>query len=160
METYPIEHITDYIIFRLKSEDDTNLSNLKLQKLLYYTQAWHLAFFGRPLFDGKFQAWIHGPVNREVFDRFKADKTLYSAIGVEDMKNPGIADLITDTDTIIHIDNVLEGYAQFSGVELEVLSHGEEPWIKARKGYSQHARCEVEIDESVMEAYYKQRVND
>ena len=48
---------------------NTELTVLKVQKLLYYCQAWHMAFYdGRRLFDGPFEAWVHGPVNRTIYD--------------------------------------------------------------------------------------------
>ena len=62
-----IHDITDYIILRVKSEDRfASLINLKLQKLLYYVQAWSYGINKKPMFDGEFEAWIHGPVNREI----------------------------------------------------------------------------------------------
>ncbi len=152
---YTINQIADYIIFRLTSEESAYVNNLKLQKLLYYTQAWYLAFFdGKPLFEGKFQAWIHGPVNRQIYDRFKDKKYLYSAISIEDIQDPDIAEKI-DEDTVIHIDNILEAYMRFSGVELEIMTHKELPWLAARNGFSPTQRCEVEIDENTMASYYK-----
>ena len=67
-----IHDITDYIILRVKSEDRfASLINLKLQKLLYYVQAWSYGINKKPMFDGEFEAWIHGPVNREIYNRFK-----------------------------------------------------------------------------------------
>jgi hypothetical protein len=53
-------------------------------------QAWHLAFYQKPLFDGKFQAWIHGPVNREIYDRFKENKLLYSTVDCDDLLDRNI----------------------------------------------------------------------
>ena len=53
-------------------EHGSPVSNLKLQKLLYYAQAWHLAFFGAPLFDEDFEAWVHGPVVPRVFRCYRS----------------------------------------------------------------------------------------
>jgi len=59
MERKKLGHqIVDFIIFRLTSEDIFGIPNLKLQKLLYYIQAWHLAFNDKPLFEGKFQSTL------------------------------------------------------------------------------------------------------
>ena len=70
-----IHDITDYIILRVKSEDRfASLINLKLQKLLYYVQAWSYGINKKPMFDGEFEAWIHGPVNREIYNRFNSTK--------------------------------------------------------------------------------------
>lgn len=155
---YNIHTICDYVIFRLKYEEDQPLNNLKLQKLLYYIQAWHLAFYEKKrFFDSGFQAWIHGPVNRDIYDRFK-ERTLYSEIKPEDMLDEDSVYKISERDKQ-HIDTVLESYAKFSGTELEYMTHQEDPWILARKGYRPVERCEREIDDEVMASYYKKRLD-
>ncbi len=155
---YTSNQIADFIIFRLTSEDNARIDNLKLQKLLYYTQAWHLAFYdNQPLFDGKFQAWIHGPVNREVYDRFKERKFLYSLINFQDIQNLDSISEISQPHQL-HINSILEAYSPYSGNELEEMTHREEPWIEARKGYSPIQRCEVTIDEKLMGDYYRKRL--
>ena len=63
-----IHDITDYIILRVKSEDRfASLINLKLQKLLYYVQAWSYGINKKPMFDGEFEAWIHGLEKPQLF---------------------------------------------------------------------------------------------
>lgn len=154
---YQINEIADYVIVRLKNEDSSSLVNLKLQKLMYYIQAWHLAFYDKALFDGKFQAWIHGPVSRELYDRFKDTKSLYSEVELSDIVTKDFEHF--DENTKAHIDNILEAYAQFSGYQLEIMTHREEPWIAARKGFDPMERCENEIDENLMTQYYKNRLS-
>ncbi|MDR1722691.1 MAG: DUF4065 domain-containing protein [Tannerella sp.] len=56
------------------------MSHLKLQKLLYLVQGYHLAYFGKPLIDDKFEAWVHGPVSRKVFGSLKDKSLLYADI--------------------------------------------------------------------------------
>lgn len=51
--------------------EQAHLTNLKLQKLLYYAQGHHLAWAGAPLFREDLQAWSHGPVVPEVYRAFK-----------------------------------------------------------------------------------------
>lgn len=155
---HAINQIADFIIFRLTSEDKAGIPNLKLQKLLYYAQAWHLAFFQKPLFDGKFQAWIHGPVNRDIYDRFKENKLLYSTLDCDDLLDTNINETI-DEKTQEHINNILESYARFSGTELEMMTHREDPWLEARKGFSPMERCENEISEQTMKNYYGNRLS-
>jgi len=104
-----------------------NLNLLKLQKLLYYVQAWRLAFAEESLFDGKFEAWVHGPVNREIFTRFAGQKTLYSSVYQSDMRSGFNPETSLSADQRLHIDNVLEAYAKFSGSELEAQAHIEDP---------------------------------
>jgi uncharacterized phage-associated protein len=62
--------IADYFVW-LANDTGSFVSNLQLQKLVYYAQAWHLALYDRPLFEDDFQAWVHGPVIPELFDKYK-----------------------------------------------------------------------------------------
>ena len=149
-----IHDICDYIIVKLDEAGD-NPSVLKIQKLLYYVQAWNLAIKKEPMFDGRFQAWVHGPVNREIYSRFVDSKFMYSTITAEDSKNG--ADNLADEEKL-SVDDVLEIYAQYSGSQLEDMTHKEEPWITARGDLSPSARCENDIDEDLMLKYYGSRL--
>ncbi|AZI38537.1 Panacea domain-containing protein [Epilithonimonas vandammei] len=154
MET--VQNISDYIIYRLKSEGNQSLSFLKLQKLLFYTQAWHLAFTGDPLFDEKFQAWIHGPVSRQIFDNYKNSKYMYSEMTLKDIISERYKSIKPEIK--VHVDSVLDSYASFSSSELETMTHQEEPWLSAREGFDEYQRCEVEISEDLMRKYYGARL--
>jgi len=153
-----INDVCDYIIFKTKIDEDLPLNHLKIQKLLYYVQAWHLAFFGRPFFDDKFQAWVHGPVSKIIYDRFKSSKSLYSEITKDDITNTNFLSVISE-DKRLHIHKVLEVYMPYSGAQLELMSHKEQPWIKAREGVPAHQYCENEIDETVIESFFKQKLS-
>ena len=147
-----INGVADYVILYAKADEDISLSNLKLQKLLYYIQAWSYGIKERPLFDGIFQAWVHGPVNPEIFTRFKQkDKTLYSEITKSDVinKNPKIPQ-----EDCEHIELVLNSYLKYSGADLERISHAETPWQDARRGYGPWERCENEITPTSMKEFY------
>lgn len=145
--------VCDYIIVKVK-EAGVGLNHLKLQKLMYYVQAWNLAFRRTALFEGKFQAWVHGPVNREIYDRFAPKKSLYSEIQDCDARLDFDPESL-DEGVRLHIDAVLEAYADFSGSQLEEMTHREPPWIEAREGYRPSQRCEVVIDENRMRDYYR-----
>ena len=151
------QHISDFIVFRLTLDAGHDLNLLKLQKLLYYSQAWHLAFTGEQLFKEDFQAWIHGPVNREVYDFYKESKTMYSLIYNGEVKDTEIASKL-DINVITHVNNILETYSPFSATELEIMTHNEDPWIVARKGYEPHERCAEIIDPQLMMSYYRARL--
>lgn len=151
----PLNDVCDYVILRC-SGAGVDLNFLKLQKLLYYCQAWSLAFNRGPLFDGKFQAWVHGPVNRQIYDRFTPGKSLYSEVHLGDVVNPN--PMLTEADRLL-VDKVLEAYAKFSGVDLERMSHAEKPWLEARNGLPSLARCETAINEETMKSYYASRLS-
>lgn len=153
-----IKEICDFVIFRLTGEGDSALSHLKLQKILYYIQSWHLALENEPMFDGKFQAWIHGPVNRDIYNRFKDTKYMYSSIDMSDLKDVDMSFSTLTEANKLHVNSVLEVYAPFSDTQLEDMTHRENPWIEARQGYEPHQRCEQEINEQTMRDYYAARL--
>jgi uncharacterized phage-associated protein len=145
------QQIADYILWS-SHESGSFLSNLKLQKLLYYVQAWHLAVYGRPLFPEKFQAWIHGPVVPEIYRRYQGYQWRNIDEGVE---RPGL-----DRRTMEFVDEVLEEYGPLDARRLEYLTRREDPWIEARKGVDIDEPCFAEIDECVMQSCYRQRLSD
>lgn len=149
--------VCDYIVLRLDSAG-TKLNLLKLQKLMYYVQAWHLAFYKKPLFPERFQAWVHGPVCRKLYDRFSATKSLYSPVTPGDVVTPNVNAALTG-DERGHIDCILESYACYCDTQLEEMTHSEEPWIRARGGIPDFQRCEQEIDEDLMASYYASRLS-
>lgn len=153
MKTYDINDIADYVIRRLTADENTALIHLKLQKLLYYIQAWSLGINGNRMFDGKFQAWVHGPVNRTIYDRFQ-HKSLYGFIGKDDLRETCENPSEQDAE---FVDYILDNYAGFTGTELERMTHSELPWQEAREGYEPSARCTVEISEQTMQSFYAQR---
>jgi len=151
-----INDVCDYIILKVNRAGES-LNNIKLQKLLYYTQAWHLAFYDTKFFENRFQAWIHGPVNREIYDRFVATKSLYSDITEDDIREGFDLGKLKEEE-IHHIDKIIYAYINFSGPQLEEMTHRETPWIKAREGYRPTQRCEDYINENLMRDYYKERL--
>lgn len=155
---YPINDIADYIILKVKTEDSfASLINLKLQKLLYYIQAWSYGINKKPLFIGEFQAWIHGPVNKAIYDRFNTTKYLYSEIDISDIKNNNVT--LADNDAEF-VDFILENYLKYSGAELEKLSHLELPWKNTRGSLSPNERCENIISPQSMKEYYGKKWKD
>ena len=150
-----INDVCDYVIVKL-SEGGVPLNLLKLHKILYYAQAWNLAFDRGRLFDGDFQAWVHGPVAREVYDRFRDTKSMYSTMLPPDAPNFDPARLMPNERA--HVDAVLEVYAKYTGDQLEEMSHQEEPWIEARGDTPAFARSERVISDETMARFYKQRL--
>lgn len=63
--------IAKHILGACKAKQDF-ITNLKLQKLLYYSQAWHLAIYDEPLFQDRIEAWVHGPVVPSVFREYRS----------------------------------------------------------------------------------------
>lgn len=146
--------LCDYIV-----ERGGKMAHLKLQKLLYYVQAFHLAYFDRPVIKEDFQAWLHGPVCRPVFERYRSRSLLHVEfiyIRPEGERTPSevLPNLIHD-DQFHLIKEVIDGYAKLTGAELEELTHKDAPWIDARKGYAQEDHCDEIIPKESMRLFYK-----
>lgn len=131
------------------------MSHLKLQKLLYYCEAYHLAYFGDSIINENFQAWIHGPVCREVYNALKGRSILYSDISFDNASNPDEEIAVLTSSQINLISDVLATLSTWQDGELEAATHREQPWITARRGYMPADRCEVEISKEEMMHFYK-----
>lgn len=124
------------------------MTQKKLQKMCYYAQAWCYALKGYRLADTDFQAWIHGPVSPALYDRFKSFG--FKPILMKgDYKSP-----FKKEDEEL-LEDVWTTYGDETGNSLEALSHREEPWIKARRGYEPNERCMVVITPESMKEYYQ-----
>lgn len=135
------------------------MPHLKLQKLVYYAEAYHLAYFEAPLIDDDFEAWMHGPVSPKVWHFFKdLDAPVYNSIEI-DAENAKAAiaklDSIISEDQIDLLKDVLDGYGKESAYHLECFTHQEKPWIDARKGYSPDSKCSVKISKQTMAEFYR-----
>jgi uncharacterized phage-associated protein len=137
----------------INSKKYPNLSHLKLQKLLYYIQSWHLVFFDKKLFDDDFQAWVHGPVSRKIYDAFKDESILHNELNTDFSKNANIESMLTD-EQIELINDVLDEYGDKTPYHLECLTHEEKPWKEARGSCSLSQRCTNTISEDIIKEYY------
>ena len=145
------QKVAEYIIWS-SHESGSFISNLKLQKLLYYIQAWHLAVFQRPLFPETFQAWLRGPAIPEIYQRYQG----YRWRNIDEEVEP--PDL--DARTVDFIEEVLEEYGPLDARLLEQLAHREDPWIVARGGIAVDEPSTATIDEGTMGIYYRQRLSE
>lgn len=141
--------VADYII-RWSQDRGEPITNLKLQKLVYYAQAWHLALKKRELFEGDFEAWVHGPVNYPLYQRFKGLR--WKPI-VGRPPEPPLSD-----SAIKHIDNVLEVYGADSAYDLERMTHKERPWREARGNLPPDKESRNVIPAKAMRDYYRARL--
>ena len=114
--------IAKKIICKTDVEHGDTLSNLKLQKLLYYMQGFHLAFFDEPFFNESIEAWTYGPVVPVVFQEFKKYKK--RSIDPDNYHD----DLVLTDDEQQMFDMVYSEYNRYSAVALMNMTHTEGPW--------------------------------
>lgn len=144
------------------------ITNKKLQKLLYYIAAWGLVYFDEGIIDDDFVAWSQGPVCICVYEEYKKFK--YSPVKI-DYKTTHSAseylklflekhqDVKEISDKIELINNVLQKYISFSSLQLELLSHSEEPWKEARKGLSPIDKGNNVIKKETISKYFKSLID-
>lgn len=129
----------NYFLSKTDEEAGDTISNLKLQKLLYYAQGVHLAKYGKPLFNEPIQAWIHGPVVPVVYHQFKR----YEENSIpRPRKSP---DFFGKEKMVL--DSVYRVYGQFSAWKLRNFTHDEPPWKNTPQGGT--------IAPSVLKSYFK-----
>jgi uncharacterized phage-associated protein len=107
---------------------DADVSNLKLQKLLYYAQGHRLAETGQPLFGDEIQAWAHGPVVPAVYQQYKR----YGSAPVDPEAELGET---FDWDDYRDLEKFLLGiwnrYGSLAAWALRERTHREPPWKDA-----------------------------
>jgi uncharacterized phage-associated protein len=137
--------VSRYII-RYFQEAGDPVTNLKLQKLLYYVQGWSLAIRDQPAFNEPMQAWVHGPVQPAIYGTYKQYR--WNPI-VEVISDP-----VIDGDLKDVINQVLQAYGTDSGYELEIRTHQEIPWIQARGDIPSDEESTNTIEQDVMKTFF------
>ena len=136
-----VHDVASYILRRWGA-----MTAMKLQKLVYYAQAWGLVWDEEPLFPERIEAWANGPVVRELYDvhrgQFRVSENVL-----------GNADTLSD-DQIGTVEGILHFYGKMSSQQLSDLTHREDPWRDARKGLEPGERGHREITHESMAEYY------
>lgn len=131
------------------------VSHLKLQKLIYYIDAWHYVLLEKPIIKENFEAWMHGPVVRQLWNYYKDVSTLNAILVVKD------DDRITldiSEEQLEVINDVLDEYGNKSAYYLECLTHEEKPWIAARIGFAPSDKCDRIISKALMKEFYGAKI--
>ena len=125
-----------------------SMTHKKLQKLCYYAQAWYCALYdGSPFFKENFQAWVHGPVCRELYPKY-ADYGWSHIPQTEDNSS------IFSEEQLSILEAVFDLYDRYTGDQLEEITHSEEPWLKQRVGLKDYQPSDNVIRNEDMRSYY------
>lgn len=143
LEPVSVFDVAAYILSKVKE-----CTTMKLHKLLYYCQAWHLVWTDTPIFEERIEAWANGPVIKVLFN---VHRGLYT-IHYEDFSlgNPA---RLTQTQRE-SVDEVLNFYGDKTAQWLINQTHIETPWQEARKGLDQTERSSKEISIEAIHDYY------
>lgn len=141
MKTYSVFDVADWFLTK------SSMTPKKLQKLTYYAEAWSQALMKQSLiFDTKFEAWAHGPVSPELWQKYHP----YGWTEIPKKKS----NLIDDPQAEDLLGSVWITYGNKSANELEALTHQELPWKNSRVGLDDGESSSTEISTNDMANYY------
>lgn len=122
-----------------------SMTHKKLQKISFYIYTWSLIHFREKVIDTSFQAWVHGPVSPELYLKYKG-------YGYDKINGVISSNLPSNLKSIA--DKVLKFYKDYTGNEMEIKTHLEEPWKIARKGALKYQATNNPITEDLLIGYY------
>lgn len=128
------------------------ITAMMLEKLTYYTLAWSIAWYEKPLFAEHFQAWRNGPVCPKLFETHQGKRI------VSNQQFPQNHQFTSSEKAIM--DAVLVTYGNYDAEELSHLTHGEDPWRLTRGELNDSERCTRTISNKLLKDYYGQIVTD
>lgn len=148
----PID-IANWFLAAIDRDAGDSITHLKLQKLVYYAQAWALVLIEDELFVEDFQAWVHGPVLPSLYH-------IFNGYGWQALPEP--------TDELIEFradvrDVLIDVYNNYGGLHakrLEELTHQEPPWQNARRGLAPEQNSNRIVRKADMAAYYTSLLED
>lgn len=126
--------VADFFIELAQSDENDTITNLRINKLLYFAQAWYMARFDKPLFEEDFEAWDLGPVIPSIYKKYK-----------ENGKNN--IDYVSDSynvnnfndDELNTLIDVFNYYGKYSTTELVNKTHDNgTPWKQLYKRGGNH----------------------
>ncbi len=146
-----VDEVINYLLFQCE-----DITPLALQKALYYIQGFYYAFMNSFLFSEDCEAWVHGPVYRDIYNR-------YSSYRFDPIESNGEFDIsvFTDAEKAV-IDSVIQNFCCYSGKILERFTHSEMPWIKTRGNLSADDHSNRTISKATIGEYFtavKQKYN-
>ena len=126
-----------------------SMTHMKLQKLVYYCQAWSLVWDDEPLFDDEIQAWANGPVVPNLYSCYRGQFQIAADSWPDGADPDSLNGRARET-----VEAVLQNYGDKSPVWLSALTHQESPWKDARGDMPPGARGSKVITHAAMAEYY------
>ena len=139
-----LDLVIEYLV-----EQCEDITPLALQKALYYIQGFFYAFYNRFIFTEDCEAWVHGPVYRDVYNRYSQ----YRFDPIEP-KREAIDDTCFTTNEKVMLDSIIHSFCCYSGKVLEHFTHEENPWLQTRGDLPWDFRCDKTIDKSLIGEYF------
>lgn len=141
---YNVLDIANKLLFLADDGNGELMSNMKLQKMLYYQQGYHLALFDEPLFEEDLEAWMYGPVVPSVYEHYKIN----GSKGIQPEKS--VIKLTNKEEALFN--EVYRIYGVYSATGLMNLSHSEKPWNSVPTGTGNV------ISKSTLKMFFKKKL--
>lgn len=153
----PRPNIIDVANYFLLKEE---MTHKKLQLLCYYAEAWSEAILDAPICENnEFQAWVHGPVNLRLWEKFEEYGWNTLEVIAPDQTIDELKGKFTENQLDL-LENVWYTYGELTSNALEILVHQEIPWQEQRLGLNPFALCSNIISINTMKTYYRSIAND
>lgn len=136
--------VARYIIWYCKQRG-YSISNLKLQKILYFVQAEFLVNENRPCFKEEIEAWDFGPVVPEVYHEFK----IFGSADIPKVVCGAADEVILERDQVI-INEMVDECGEYSAARLVEITHNQAPWKEAYEKY-----CNNIIRKEAIKRYFE-----
>ena len=141
--------LADYLLRKVNRPAGDTINLMKLNALLYFSEAWSLAVFDRELLAEEIQAWDHGPVVYSVWE--KLSHKGWNDLAADDLNSSTKLD--EDTESLL--DDVFQAYAEFPTPELENMIKKDAPWKDARRGLPAWDLTKRPMSKATMAKFYK-----
>lgn len=146
---YKVSHIANELLrYAQDATEGELMSNMKLQKMLYYQQGFHLAMFGDPLFEEDIEAWMYGPVVPSVYEKYK----IHKRDGIPCDSDEEFRFEKPEEEALF--DEVCKVYGKFSAIGLMNMTHKESPWKSTPTGEGNV------IEKDKMRSFFKSRLKN
>lgn len=155
-----------HLVVLAASQKGIGVTPLKLQKLLYYIQAWNLVYFNTPVFQEEPEAWVNGPVYRTVYDYYK-DYQMFEFIKIAPEEKQQLDESVVQMMSNVGFtpeqqelfDEILSKYGKMASADLGLRTHNEDPWKNARNGLGIFDYSNNVITHASMAQYYCSLLN-
>lgn len=145
-------------VFKMRKTNVTNVDTVanfflskesmtpkKLQKICYYAYAWYLTLYDKYLLDDEFEAWVHGPVNVEIYHKYR----MYGWNNIPKNQNVDL-----DEDLTEFLEMIYNTFKDYDGDQLESMTHNETPWREARIGLQPEEPSNNIINDNTIKSFY------
>ena len=149
-----LNEVQNFIIQTHREQFEESPTPMKLQKLCYYSQGLALWVNKQELFGDDFEAWQHGPVNPDLYQKYKSYQ--WRPIN-EDMQSE--FNILSDEERQ-HIQRVVAAFGKFDGAALSTMTHRELPWRNARGAIPETEGSNAKIDKAIIQNYFVSKLEE